>query len=379
MSKCIFIILALFGLNAFAEMHSNMGESNSGSMMSGAEMKSGMSEDGLMGSFSLRYQNENWAGADQLGDELSYRARVGWKGEVNEAVKYGISVSTVFENSFDTELSDLKLDQAYVSYSPVEGLYIMAGKMGWIPDFNKVGVFWSEQLYLAGAGIKYKHKLENDGKVYVKLAVYNEQEVVKEQAAQDAVIDPETGEEISPAKPKVDAGKSNELLVMGKVGAQFNTSDVETGVFAGATYDNGLLAEEGATAKTVVQAGLNVGSSSMLPVAVGLFGLGSANTDAFGDSLSWNAGVYVGNAGKADSAEMGDFGLSVSYYDIDPNGITSAKWLNEDYVNGSEDKGIAARAQYNAWDNVSLAVKLAYSTERTDDKINAVGELMFLF
>ena len=355
MSKYIFIILALFGLNALANVEPET--SAEPSMMDSADMKydKKMSEEGLMGAFSLRYKP---MGFEEDADQLTYRARVGWKGAVNDAVNWGVSVSTEFENNFKTGLDDLSLDQAYVIYNPAKGFYIKAGKMGWIPSFHKVGVFMSEQLYLSGLGIKYKHELENDGKAYVKLAAYNN---TKKDTDED-------GNEVS----------DEDVLVMGKVGIQYNTSDIETGVFVGGIYDNGLFVAEGEDSQTLAQAGLNIGSSSMLPVSVGLFGLAVTDVSDLGGALSYNAGIYVGNAGKPDSAEMGDFGLAVSYYDINPAGLIT-EWLNEDYVNGDEENGIATRAQYNPWDNVSLAIKLAYALGKEADNTNLVGELMFVF
>ena len=370
MSKYILIILALFGLNALADVHGNM-ETGSvesmPSMVSSVEMTDmkEMSKEGLMGSFALRYKPMGFA---EPSKDVTYRARVGWSGQVNDAVNWGVAVSTAPEQNFASGFSGIALEQAYVSYNPVEGLYIKAGKIGWIPDFNKVGVFMSEQLYLAGVGVKYQTDMSDAGNFYAKVYAYD----------------------LTGAAPL-----SEGFTIMGKLGVEYEMSDIDTGVYVKGIYD-GLLKEEGtktaegeeateatasASAKTLAQAGINVGTSSMLPVPVGVFALGSSDVSDFVDALNWTAGVYVGSAGKPDSVEMGDFGVSVSYYDLNPAGYVSS-WLNEDYVNvanTAESKGIAARGQYNPWDNVSLAVKVAQDLDKKEDATNVVAELMFVF
>ena len=148
MKRCLFIVLAFFGLNSFAGMHEK-GSDHMSNMM-GSE-----SESGVMGSFSLRYKG---MGFEEDSDDLTYRARVGWQGDVNEAVKWAVSLSTATEQNFGgLGLEGINLEQAYVHYMPMEGLSVRVGKSGWMPDFHKSGVLYSEQLYATGAMLKYHH------------------------------------------------------------------------------------------------------------------------------------------------------------------------------------------------------------------------------
>jgi len=363
MKNCMFIVLMLFGFNTVAEMQSDM------KMQADMEMQSDMvgnspmtmetevmdknesSESGFTGSFSLRYKP---LGFQESADEFSYRARIGWMGDLNDQVKWGVVLSTDTEQSFSSlNLQSVFFEQAYVAYNPVEGLYVKAGKMGWVPDFHKVGVFMSEQIYKEGVKVKYTHEMD-DNSVYAKVAAYRL-----------------TGaENANPNAPLQDG-----TTLEGKVGGKFNVSGFDSMLYVKATYD-GLLkgADNSVAPTTLAQVGLSVHNSEMM-TPVGVFGHYSDDTDI--GAGSFTAGVSVGKAGQADSTEVGDFGLAVSYYNIDPTSYRTA-WVNEDYVNEA-GKGIAARAQYNVWENSSLAVKYAYDTDADEDAHNLVGELTFVF
>ena len=339
MKRCLFIVLALFGLNAFAEMHKGMDHMSN--------MMSSEGESGLMGSFSLRYKP---MGFEEAADQLTYRARVGWMGDVNEAVKWTVGLSTATEQSFaGIRLGDIQLEQAYVTYSPMKGLSLKVGKSGWLPDFHKAGVLYSEQLYKAGAMLKYMQTMSDTAHWYAKVGAYN----------------------LTENAPIADG-----LTVKAKVGGHFDVSEgMMLGVYAGALHD-GLMKEDGHTAKTLVQAGLRLNVSSM-EVPVGVSANYLANADKF-DFDSYTVGLSVGNAGKANSVEMGDFGLAVSYYDLNSADVISS-WLNEDYVNGA-GKGVAVRGQYNLWDNTSLVAKYAHNLgDGVEEANNLVAELMFVF
>ena len=88
-------------------------------MQSGMDHMSNMmgseGESSLMGSFSLRYKPIGFLKEEDV-NQLSYRARVGWTGDVNEAVKWTVGLSTETEQNFGSfHLSEIMLEQAYVT------------------------------------------------------------------------------------------------------------------------------------------------------------------------------------------------------------------------------------------------------------------------
>ena len=359
MKKFMFIVLALFGFSTIADMHSGMGMDGMGmdhmsDMVGDTEdrpnhMSEKESDSGFVGSFSLRYKPIGFVVEGE--DDVSYRARVGWKGNANDQVKWAVVLSTDTEQSFSTlNLGNINFEQAYVSYNPIENLYVKVGKMSWTPDFNKVGVLMSEQIYKEGAKVKYSHDVSDNSKVFGKVGAYRL---------------------VGGANAPLQDGTTLE----GKVGVKFDVSDYETKVYAKGVYD-GLFKEDSKDGQILTQAGVMVQNAEMV-VPVGVFAHYLANSDAFGDP-SYTAGVSVGKAGKFTDTDAGDFGVAVSYYDVDGSNYRTA-WLNEDYVQGA-GSGVAVRAQYNVWDNSSLAVKYAYDLgDNVEEENNVVAELAFVF
>ena len=342
MKKCLFIVLALFGLNAFSDMNQGIDH------MSNMVAEEG--ESGLMGSFSLRYKP---IGFEEEADELTYRARVGWMGDINEAVKWAVSFGTATEQSFGgIRVEDsINLEQAYVTYSPMEGFSIKVGKYGWLPDFHKLGILYSEQLYKTGALLKYKHEMGDMAGLYAKVGFYD----------------------LTENEPLSDG-----ITAKVKAGGYFDVSDgMALGLYVSALHD-GLMKEEGSSeAKTLAHLGVNFDVSSM-PVPIGFFVAYFTDADGLAEFNSYSAGVSVGGAGKANSTEMGDFGVAVNYYKIDANDLI-VSWLNEDYVDGA-GTGVAVRGQYNPWDNTSFVLKYAHNLgDSAEEASNLVAELMFVF
>ena len=377
MKRSLFIVLALFGLNSFADM-GDKGMDHMSNMM-GSE-----GESGLMGAFSLRFKPIGFPEEDT--DNLTYRARVGWMGDVNEAVKWAVGFSTATEQNFGgIHLGGINLEQAYVNYSPMEGLSVKVGKSGWMPDFHKSGVLYSEQLYKTGAALKYKHmgwyakvgllnfdgdesapfsdgwtaKLKLGGNVEVSdgmmlgLHVYAMRDGLMQGAANGTASEA-SKEEAADSEAEAD-----------KAGGT-------------ATEESGVEASTTASAQTLASVGLNLGMSSMpVPVAVSVNWL--ANTANIGFN-SYTIGLSVGAAGKADSTEMGDFGIAVNYYNLSEGDFVGS-WLNEDYVDVNEaaHSGVAVRAQYNPWDKTSFVAKYAHNLDADSSAGNLVAELMFVF
>ena len=414
MKKIIFVVLMLFGFNAIAEMSEEQSSMDSGMEMnqmtemvadSSEEMKESK-ENGFVGSFSLRYQP---LGQIKYADDLSYRARVGWKGEVNDQVKWGVVLSTNTEQNFlDLGLQSVNLEKAYISYNPFENLYVKVGKMSRVPDFHKVGVLYSEQIYSEGAKIKYKYEIGDNSSVFAKVGAYRLTKKVTYLRSNNMPLQPGT-------------------TLEGKLGAKFSVANFDSKVYVKGVYDglfklfrkteyDGLVKKEDEAGNvvspglvelqeivkqwlpttTLVQAGLMVGNSDLV-VPAGVFVHYLSDVEDLGD-FSYTAGLSVGSAGKMNSTEAGDFGVAVSYYDVKEADYRQA-WLNEDYFNfagiggkgenigrlfhDGAKKGVAARVQYNIWDKSSLVLKYAF--DLSEDKVkgveehNLVAELAYVF
>ena len=339
--KSIFIVLAVFGLSSVADdMHTEVDH------MSDMVSDSVEEESGFSGSVWLKYKALGFPEEEAL----SYRARLGWSGSVNEAVQWGVGLSSALEQYFKTpSLVGVNLEQAYVSYS-VEGLSITAGKYEWKTNFHKSGILHDERLYPEGVAVKYRYTANNEARVYGKIAMYELDDNFNGPLAEGATI-------------------------KGKVGGSFPISDgMKGGIYASAVYD-GLFKDEEVEPQTLAQVGVHFSASNMA-VPVGAFGVYVTNVKKIGKSFT--GGVYVGNTGAVGPGEeSGDFGVAVSYYDIGETDLDT-ELLNRDYVSGA-GKGIAARAQYNLLNNMNFVAKFAYNLDGGEDASSLVGELTCYF
>ena len=392
--KSIFIVLAIFGFNSFAEMHEV-------DHMSDMVSEAGVDEDsGFAGSVWLKYKHGGQP------TNFSYRAHLGWSGDVNEAIRWGVGLRSNWEEKLTGPRlpNTVYLEKMYVSFSPVEGFSITAGKRSWKADFHKKGVLYDERLNPAGVFVKYKQDAGDDADFYVKAAFYE-------------------------LDNSVSAPLAGGSTLKGKIGGNFAVAEgMSAGVYVAAIYD-GLLKDERATAaastgiddksgesknntgkqgnentatasssssssgdaKALAQVGVHFSSSSMA-VPVGAFGIYVTDAQNIGDNHSFTAGFHVGNAGSAVSGDAGDFGVAVSYYDI-KTGDHTTRLMHGDYVlapttldvivpKDLDFKGVAVRAQYNVWDNTNAVVKYARNLGEKQDGVDQnaiVGELTFHF
>lgn len=351
--KSIFIVLAMFGLNSVADMHDTGSEVDhmSDMMQSGSDVE----DSGFWGAVEFKYKA---LGVKEDGKkEPSYRVRVGWKGEMDEVLKWGVGISSPLEEQFDNpKLSLIYFEQAYVSYSPIEGFKVKAGKYNWQPKFHKTGVLYDDDLYLEGVSVKY-HQGDDDVRFYGKVALHHL-----------------AGDYRGPFNADV--------VFKGKVGGSYAlSSDMKAGLYVSGEYDGLFMekaseGEEKASPTTLAQVGVNFSTSSMM-FPVGLFGVYVTNAKGLTKSPSYTGGVYVGNAGTSTSGEMGDFGVAVSYYDFNA-GDYNPSLVDSDY-GALAGQGVAARAQYNLWDSVNVVAKYAYNLAGGDNANHLVGEMTFNF
>ena len=341
-------MLLCFGLHSFAnEMSAGVPVQEVAEMVEMAEDVGGFS-----GAVELKYKNA--LTEDSGAGEFKYRVRAGWTGSVNQAVSWGIGVTSNIEEDFSGYVPKaIAWDQAYVKYTPVESFWVKVGKSQKYSDHHKAGVLYDDDLYEEGVTAKFKADVGADTRVFLKAGVvYNDG---KDYDGHADLSGPFT------------AG----WLVQGKVGVK---SDLDVAIVkAGIGVQSDGLAVDNEDAKTYGKAYVSAGSDDLADsgVGAGLFAVGGTNVDGFED-WTYTAGVYVG-AAKAEEAN--DYSVAVSYYDVNANSWNTGQ-VDTDYISGADGDGVAVRLQYNVWDNVSVVGKYAYDL---DEVHNLVGELTFDF
>ena len=347
--KYIFVVLATFSLSAVAGMHD--GSNHMSDMAKN-------SDDGHSGgAFELKYK----VIGEQRETSPFYRLRLHWSGEVNEEVTWKVGISSNIEQGLysSPSIDYLGLEQAYVSYKPffVEGLKITVGKKGWKSKFNNTGVLYDDDLYTAGASLKY-HYSDDDIGVSFKAKYY---------ALHDDFKGPFATGDIGKAKLWGHYKFSEIVTLKAYVSAEADipTADIALGQIGAKLHFPNLVAEE---------------------VPIGVFGSYLTSVKGITDSHSFYAGAYVGNAGTPHSTQVDDFGVGVSYYNVNKVDFNT-KLVDTDYIvpgeeaGGRDVRGFAVRAQYNPWGNINAVVKYAYDQNVTGDAEphNVVGELTFVF
>lgn len=319
-----------------------------------------MPEDvgGFNGSVEFKYKNMNLTSDEAGMGNFSYRARAGWTGS-SQSVKWGVGFSSNIEQAFSGyELKNAFVEQAYVKYAPVENFSVKMGKSQWKTNYNYTGVLVDDDLYKEALSAKFKAEVVEGTKVYVKVAA------VKNEGSDSA----QGGghEDLSgPFKKGV--------LAVGKVGVK---SDVGMAMIKGGVavkYD-GFADGEGDD-KAYGSAYLNAGSDDVAGSGVGLgaFGVVGGNVDF--DSWTYTGGVYVGSA---NPEEANEYSASVSYYNVESKSWNTGQ-MDTDYVATAGDgNGVAARVQYNVWDNVSVVGKYSFVMKPAETH-NVVGEVTFNF
>jgi len=127
----------------------------------------------LKGDLRLRYQNEdrhtsavNDGKVDR--NRSRYRLRLGFVTQVTDKIDVGFGLATgsddprstnqTMDNGFDTP--DIRLDYAYVSYKPFEGVTLTGGKMS-NPLWRPSDLLWDGDIMPEGGAIHFSKKMEN--------------------------------------------------------------------------------------------------------------------------------------------------------------------------------------------------------------------------
>ena len=302
-------------------------------------------EGGFSGSLELKYSHD--LSAKSVGS-VTYRARAGWRGYVNDSVNWGLSLSTTDTPLESYSFRNLYLEQAYAKWAPVDGLAVTVGKYEVYSKFNKYSVLRYDDLYAEGVKVKFKKDL---GSVSVYAGA--------------------TAEELSSYNG---VWGENSYVASGWAGVKAEVSNVKVKVGVGAE-NNSVLADGNLT---LVQAKVGV-STDVSGVRVGAYGLGSSDVKEVtdGDDLTWVAGAYVGSEEK----ETYGYSVGVSYYNLNESSWNLAT-VNTDYVSpvAVEAKGVAVQASFNPADNTNVLVKYNKSLgSKEDASQTAVAELRFKF
>ena len=325
-----------------------------------------MSEDvgGFNGAVELKYKNQDMTSNDSGFGNVSYRARAGWTGSVNQYVKWGVGVSSHIEQPFSGyELKGVWLEQAYVKYAPIEHFHLKVGKSHWRTNHHHTGVLVDDDLYKEAVSAKFHANVTEGTKVYVKVAGVNN-----------------SGNDVAQGggHAKLNGPFKEGFLTVGKVGVR---SDVGPAVVKAAV---GLKADHFASGegenRTYGSAYLSAGSDDLggMGVGGGLFGVVGGNTDL--DNWTYTAGAYVGSK---KPEEANDYSVAVSYYNVSSKSWNTGQ-MDTDYVAAASNEttgdgnGVAARVQYNVWDSVSVVGKYSYVMKPTDSH-NVVGEVTVSF
>ena len=366
--KTLFFILAVFGLSSMADMHSDSGMDHM-SDMAGVTEENG----GPHGAIEVKYKYNVDGDPDVKDTDVkSYRARIGWKGEVNDVVKWGVGATTNVQQEFTGPgVQDVFVDTAYVAYSPVEGFVVKAGKWAWEPSFHKSGILYDDDLYQEGFFAKYMYGDKEESYTYVKAAV-NWLDGDYRGACTEETRTEQTEGSGSDEPKKATNCLFGDKVVWAKVGGSYAVSDgIKGSVYAGGVY--GGLATEGNKDTVLVKAGVGLSVSST-PVPLGFYAVYLNNKD-FKDH-SYSFGAFVGGADKASSKEKGDFGVGVSYHKVEDTAYNTT-FLDDDY--GQITEGVTARAQYNLWENSNLVAKYAHGLGTAKNNSVVTGELTFNF
>ena len=318
-----------------------------------------MPEDagGFNGSVEFKYKNTNFTGDDAGMGNFSYRARAGWTGSVNQSVKWGVGFSSNIEQAFSGyELKGAWVEQAYAKYSPIENFWVKVGKSQWKTNYNYTGVLIDDDLYAEAVSAKFKAEVIDGTKVYVKVAAVNNKGNDEAQGGGHAKLN-------GPFKEGV--------LAVGKIGV---SSDVGMAVVKGGVavkYDGFAAGDDD---KAYGSAYLNAGSDDVAGSGVGFgaFGVVGGNVDF--DSWTYTGGVYVGSV---NPEEANEYSAAVSYYNVESKSWNTGQ-MDTDYVAGGDGNGVAAKVQYNVWDNVSVVGKYSFAIEPAETH-NVVGEVTFNF
>lgn len=121
----------------------------------------------LGGDFRLRYEHIDVEGADRNRDRARIRLRVGLNAELTDTVDVGAVLATGSEDPVSTNQTlnstfttkDIRLDQAYASWKPTDGLKMMGGKIK-NPWYNpgkyyKSELIWDGDLRPEGIEVTY--------------------------------------------------------------------------------------------------------------------------------------------------------------------------------------------------------------------------------
>ena len=303
---------------------------------------------GFMGSLELEYQSSLNELGDFANDKFEYEVQVGWAGKVNNKIHWGMSLFAEDNfSSFDPS-NTLALGQAYIAYTPMDGLYITAGKVNTHCGYMLPALCDSD-LFAAGAWLKYKKKI-GDTKMKFTVGLNQLDETYRGPYKGDTLLVAQLAVMTDVAGVAVKAGVAAEHAGL------FNKVEIARG-----------------NAETLAMAYLNLELMGMgMPVNVN--GLYSADVADLGSNGTYAVNVMLGNK----SWDVNNLNLGLHYYNINAK-TWNISLVDDDY--GLQPKrntnGVGVTLAYNVLENTQ--VKVRYGHDLDGDNSGGSAQLKFKF
>lgn len=312
---------------------------------------------GFSGTFELKYTSAGQEFGNYNAENFSYEARAGWAGDVNSMVHWKVGVMTdVLQRYNSFSIENVYLGEAYVSYMPVDSIYIMAGRM---QEMGTDNVLFDPDNFYSGIMAKF-HQEMGASKLKIVLALTKFED------------------------GKKGAFKSDTTLT-GGIAYMHNMSDIAFKVKVMAMYAGLDAADDATGVETLLLGKAHLTyTQEALPIKIhGLVAVDQKETK----NPTYLAGITLGKMnmmmmnkmGKMDMMAQNDWGIDVSYYDVDTT-VWNENMLNNEYGVSGTDNGVSVKAQYNVLENTTVSVKYARSlVEGNDDPNSVTGKLAFMF
>jgi hypothetical protein len=132
----------------------------------------------LKGDFRLRYQMNDREGRPDR-HRGRYRLRLGLETEIADNIKVAFGLATgssdprstnqSFTDSFDTP--DIRLEYAYVKYTPFKWAELIGGKMK-NPIWRPTGLLWDTDIHPEGGAAKFNWKLHSNFSLFINTGIF---------------------------------------------------------------------------------------------------------------------------------------------------------------------------------------------------------------
>lgn len=281
-----------------------------------------MDAEGLNGSFEIKYNHDS-----DSSSETTYRTRLGWNGTVNSMTKWGVALSSEIESPFDNNigLTNITLEQAWLTYSPVSNFRITVGKTELFYDPNVFGILYTEDYYAQGVLARYMHRI-NRGTTGYLIASHT--------------------------------GFGSDFISRATVGVKNRIKSMRAHVGFGVESTDATNVTENGYSRGFVSLG-----TRQMGLPTGVFGTYSTALSDMFSTHSYTAGVWIDGTGAQD------FSVNLSYYNVNAESW-HVSLLDSDYVDGAGE-GVALRGRYRLMNNVNIVGKVRHDLANSSQRMVA--------